>query len=152
MKTDNTHLKAEIEINRNAITQFRNGLYEIHSEISDKPIPENTEKIVKSILIQIHALKAQINQFKIFRSQLVKTLELKKDTNEDDILNYSKTVPYFTNLFDIRDNLIESIHAIYLNLRNYESFVVFVKRFLNLDSKIATSDVLDILRGKLYDQ
>ncbi|CAG9314877.1 unnamed protein product [Blepharisma stoltei] len=125
---------------------------DIYSEFHEKSAPDDVILALKEILEKIFDLKTQISQKNIFKSQIIKTLEIKKTATDSEIIQSCKSLPYFKQLFDVEGDVMKEIDSLFLIIKNFQSFAQFIRRGFDLSQDTSITEVLNILREKLYNQ
>lgn len=124
-------------------------IFEVHSELSQAQMSENMLDNFNYIRTKIIEMKLSNTQSLIFRSQLIKALEVNTDVENYSILKICNTLPYFKQLFHLKTDINTEADKIYIFMHELHSFMQYLKIRLNQEQNIEIFELIGAAKDKL---
>ncbi|CAG9325095.1 unnamed protein product [Blepharisma stoltei] len=128
---------------------LNSSLQELYEEISEHKPPTDTFQLLQQIRNGVQQLKLAITQLKIFRSQIIKALEINEDVNNGQIVQTCNTLPYFKQLFNLNTDVTNETESIFGLMHELHSLIQYLKSKLEIDPGIKIPDAFRTIREKL---
>ena len=109
--------------------------------------------LMKQTLSYVKSLKVSITEYNRFFTSLIQSSGISEETIQNYLIDCTKSVKYFEELFDVEENenIMGVMEQVFLFVHEMRMFLQYSRRMLQLEQAMPVGMVLEAIKERLCD-